>query len=192
MKNKNFILLILLSWIGLYACEKDPPPNVYPPPVDYTKLPPETQTGANTFGCLVDGKVGVPRVPLLAVTYQDISALISEKNGTGSGGVSCNLVDLETQQDNSLSISFGSTLFSTGQRCDPITGVAARFKLTNGDRYLSIYRHSDENCVTITRFDTINNIISGTFNFVVYDDSVHIEHKTVISDGRFDVKYAEQ
>jgi hypothetical protein len=192
MKNKNFILLILLSWIGLYACKKDPPPNVYPPPVDYTKLPPETQTGANTFGCLVDGKVWVPRVPLLAVTYQDISALISEKNGTGSGGVSCNLVDLETQQDNSLSLTIGKTLFETGKFCDPLIGVGMQFKDTNGKWYQSNYHHQSQNCVTITRFDTTNNIISGTFNFVVYDDTIHIERKIVISDGRFDVKYAQQ
>ncbi|MGD5408184.1 hypothetical protein QUS89_23100, partial [Xanthomonas citri pv. citri] len=58
------------------SCRKNKPANA----VD--QLPPETQTGANTFGCLIDGKVFVPRdgngKPGLFVQYVDL--------GTGPGG----------------------------------------------------------------------------------------------------------
>lgn len=51
---KSFLIiaagLVLLS----SGCRKNKPVN----PID--QLPPETQTGANTFGCLVDGEIFKP------------------------------------------------------------------------------------------------------------------------------------
>ena len=39
------------------SCNK----NEIPPTDNPPQLPPETQTGANTFGCLVNGKVWLPK-----------------------------------------------------------------------------------------------------------------------------------
>ena len=74
MKRINFLLFFLLLSALLFTsakCRKDKNNN----PVD--QLPPETQTGANTFGCLVDGKVFKPAGsslsgPNLAGIYQYI------------------------------------------------------------------------------------------------------------------------
>jgi hypothetical protein len=185
------LALLLCTWM---ACKKDPlPPYTGPQPIDYTVLPPATQTGAGTFGCLVDGEVWVPRVPLGTVTYRDISALISEKDGSGGGGITCNLVDIEKQIDNSLSISTGVTNFETMKFCYPdYPIVRLMFRKTNGQWYLSQYFDIDENCLTITRFDTLNNIISGTFSFTAYKDSIDKNDKIKITDGRFDLKYSSQ
>ncbi len=50
------LLLIIASFVLLSSsCRKPKPVN----PVD--QLPPETQAGANTFGCLIDGKVFIPK-----------------------------------------------------------------------------------------------------------------------------------
>ena len=49
MKNK-FLLAVFLVFIG---CSSDSNPE--------DGLPKETQTGANTFGCLIDGKLYKPR-----------------------------------------------------------------------------------------------------------------------------------
>ena len=194
--KKLLLAALPILWVTLlfYACRKDNlEPGTYPAPIDYTVLPPATQTGANTFGCLVDGEVWVPRVPLLAVTYRDISSHVSEKNGTGAGGVTCNLVDLDKRIDNWLSISFGNNYFQTKQFCFPTNiGVTAHFKKTNGDGYLSNYFDTDENCITITKLDTTNNIISGTFQFTMYNDTINKNDKVIITDGRFDLKYSAQ
>ncbi len=191
---KKLLFTLLAFTVFLISCHKDKTePSPPYQPIDYTVLPPETQTGANTFGCKVNGEVWVPRVPLLAVTYRDIDALISEKDGTGGGGITCNLVDIEHQIDNSLSISTGITLFKEGKLCypsSPIIGV--RFKKTDGKRYLSKYFDIDENCLNITKFDTLNNIISGTFKFTAYNDTINKNDKIVITDGRFDLKYTPQ
>ena len=51
MKMKKYIL-ILFSIVSLWSCTED---NT----VDITVMPPATTTGANTFGCLVDGWIYV-------------------------------------------------------------------------------------------------------------------------------------
>jgi hypothetical protein len=53
MKN----LLLLLVTLSLSCCSKDDNKPVNP--ID--QLPPATQTGANTAGCLVDGKAFLPK-----------------------------------------------------------------------------------------------------------------------------------
>jgi hypothetical protein len=64
-----FVLAIGFTLSGM-QCEKDQ--NI--PEID--KLPPATQTGANTFGCMVDGKAFMPRKsgwfggPVLQCSYQ--------------------------------------------------------------------------------------------------------------------------
>ena len=50
MKTKILIFLTILSLVG---CSKDDTT----PPEPALLLPPETQTGANTFGCLINGKL---------------------------------------------------------------------------------------------------------------------------------------
>lgn len=50
---KHFFLL-LLTTITLSCCSSDDDNN------NGDQLPPETQTGANTAGCLVDGQVFLP------------------------------------------------------------------------------------------------------------------------------------
>ena len=56
--KRTFLLICSLLFITLTAnkCKKDKTPEN---PVD--QLPPETQIGANTFGCLVNGKVYIPK-----------------------------------------------------------------------------------------------------------------------------------
>jgi len=51
---KNILLLTISFFLLSSSCKKNKPTN----PVD--QLPPETQTGANTFGCLINGEVFKP------------------------------------------------------------------------------------------------------------------------------------
>ncbi|TXT34444.1 MAG: hypothetical protein FD136_331 [Chitinophagaceae bacterium] len=51
---KSFLIIAVSFVLLSSSCRKNKPVN----PID--QLPPETQTGANTFGCLVDGGVFKP------------------------------------------------------------------------------------------------------------------------------------
>src|SRR6478609_7104865 len=62
MRNQNYhpmkrLFLLLITSLTLSCCEKDKPSK---PVIEVDKLPPATQTGANTIGCLLDGKVFKP------------------------------------------------------------------------------------------------------------------------------------
>ena len=53
MKN---IILIIITFFTLISCNKDEENAI----AEIDKLPPATQIGANTFGCLLDGKAFLP------------------------------------------------------------------------------------------------------------------------------------
>ena len=55
MKN---LLLLFLTTFALSCCNKDDNPK---PKTELEKLPPATQTGANTAGCLVNGVAFLPK-----------------------------------------------------------------------------------------------------------------------------------
>ena len=195
MKKTSVLTILSMIALWLTSCYKDLPNDDSPyQPIDYTVLPPITRIGANTFGCLVNGEVWVPRVDILAFdpTRYDMIATVDERNGTGVVRIDCTLLDLDLGQDDWLEIISGPTFFQAVQNCDPIVGVSAQLKITSGQGYQSSYHSSSDNCVTITRIDTANNIISGTFQFVLYNDFTNLNDKITITEGRFDMPYRPQ
>jgi hypothetical protein len=184
--KKEIILLLLLLAIGstwLLSCTKDPPPNTNPPPIDYTVLPPITQTGANTFGCLVNGEVWVPRVELW-VPWYDLAASFSEKDGSGIGSITCRL--LTEDQDDFMQVVFGPTLLKTGEYFGGVNYASLR--IGSMPRYKSSPLDSLLNRVSVTLIDTTQNIISGTFQFILRN-SQGPPDIIMITDGRFDMRY---
>jgi hypothetical protein len=186
------LLLVSLLALWLLGCGKEEPiPPPQPPPEDYTKLPPETQEGKNTFGCMIYNQVWVPRVPIGSITVVAKSARVFEKKPEGNGSISCRLISKDPYIDDAIIITFGPTMFMNGTSCDPNPRISAQYKRFS-TLYQSTYRYSPNNCVTITHIDTIKNIVSGTFAFDLYRDSININDKIVITDGRFDLKYSPQ
>ena len=57
MKQKFYFhsILLLFVFLSFGGCKKHKTNN------SVDQLPPETETGANTFGCLVNGKVFIPK-----------------------------------------------------------------------------------------------------------------------------------
>jgi hypothetical protein len=170
MKTSNSILFILVLctvFLGS-SCKKD-------------KLTKETQTGANTFSCKVDGKI-----------------FKSPENGELFGGKPVFVSNLPTD---------GFTILGKGPRDDygikafiliklPYLKATGTYQLNNyfnGQYKINyaggpLYKTNDSHtgAVNITRCDTVNKIYSGTFSFNAIDDNTG---KVVnITDGRFDVK----
>ncbi|HZY37199.1 MAG TPA: DUF6252 family protein [Mucilaginibacter sp.] len=155
-------------------------------PVDQLSLlPPATQTGANTFGCLVDGAAFVPknisivRGPVLrceySLTAQGYVFYITSAVDAGNG--MANAIDIRTD---SLKISEGETLSLT-KSFTP--GLAAA---GYGDQSNYTTNANATGQLNITHLDTLNQIVSGTFHF----NAVSKGGDTVkITNGRFDVHY---
>ncbi len=179
---KTTLLLVALTFLNCTSTDA---------PQD--QLPPITQTGANTFGCIINGKVLMP------------------KDSRGSlGGVNPrNGITAEYDSNNNFIIDAGNFRDNNGDRIYiyiyNLTSIGTySFGLSTGQSsptFEPTYSHSwsiisqtskfisnaNSGIVKITQFDTSNKIVSGTFNnltLVNIDDSNDIIQ---ITDGRFDI-----
>ncbi len=168
--------LLLAALLGLSQCKKSHPVSA---------LPPETQTGANTFGCLVNGQPWTPQGNNGSSNYS-VSYDPTYRKGTLNVGcyryIGSGANDFQTVGFFSDSIP-GKGIYSLavakhqeGLFTD-LTKTTCQFP--GSDPY---YRRGS---LTITRLDLKVGIVSGTFAFTLYKpgcDSVRI------TQGRFDRK----
>ena len=153
-------------------------------------LPPITDTGANTFGCLVDGKVFRPGGAQLSggslqCNYQFFNNSyyfgLAGRNQTGG-----NLLTSVGIYTDSLRIFEGNKL-SLKLR-DKGNPSGSYFKAISAYQYelYSTGNNLNTGELWIKKLDTINQIVSGTFWF----DAVNANgQKVQIREGRFDVRY---
>jgi hypothetical protein len=187
MKN---LLLLLLTTFALNSCNNDDnKPST--PKTELEKLPPATQTGANTAGCLINGKAFLP------------------KGYYPSGNLSCNYIDgkdfslriseriMEGPSDNIRSV------FIISENQNLHDNVAVTFLLNNRElnskygTYIinaaappNTDYYSTNSIVTgefvITNHNFNQAIISGTFWF----DAINSNgEKVEVREGRFDMHY---
>ena len=172
------LLLILLTTFTLNCCNNDDDK----PKTELEKLPPATQTGANTFGCLLDGKAFLPgNFPNASNCFYQLvdgeyyfalnTSKINEDNLLVSIGLITNAKQIEQNEEYILEENIPSNAF--GQY-----GLEGIFTTTDGTT------HTGE--LTITKLDDINHIVSGTFWFDIVDFQGN-SHQ--IREGRFDMQY---
>jgi hypothetical protein len=181
------ILVLLFTCFCFTQCKKNSTN-----PID--QLPPSTQTGANTFGCLINGQAFTPggsslSGPDLAGIYQ---YLIS---GTPNGYTFAIDGSNKSNPCNITGVGFGfdSVSISTGTyplrfRKNGQGGGGYRLLQCNAADVLLYTNDSIGGQLTITRFDLSNQIASGTFWFDVLDNN---GDTIKITDGRFDVHFTE-
>ena len=177
----NKLVLLTLPLALLLGCKKDDPDPA-------SQLPPATQTGANTFGCLLNGQPWTPNgnngVPNLIATYDP---------GYLGGALQIKAYRLIGPDKNVLQgLTFGASRVARTGNYDFV------LKGENGANYTdsglppacNYYGESPrltyrKGQLTITRLDLQAGIVSGTFAFTLYQpgcDSVRV------TQGRFDKK----
>jgi hypothetical protein len=151
------------------------------------KLPAATQTGANTFGCLVNGKAWVAQTdckylcdPAFKIYYDNMLG--------GYMALSAKLQDSKNNIDQEIDIVFKLTNFKNYFFF--IKGnnhLNIRFLNYNGNTYNTVVDPTvNGNCqVQLTHYDLQTGIISGTFEF--YLTKPNCENISV-TNGRFDYK----
>ncbi len=169
--KKLATLIFVITFLG--SCiHKEPEP--------IEKIPDLTTEGKNTFGCLVNNSVWIPKVKCeswFGPCPVEKSVYIISNDSVK------NIVDIIVQK------------FEKNKVMETI-----RFKINNvtttGNYKLSKIREEDfllfgkfhkidttRSGVIVVNFDTINRIISGKFNFISRNDSL------IITNGIFDLKY---
>ncbi len=174
------LILLLVLTATISCCNKD---DDNPPPDPVGQLPPATQTGAGTFGCLLDGEVFLPgNVPnKLDCVYQFVNggyyfSLQGSKRDSNNNVI---LIGLSTKN---MEIN-ASTTYMLKENIDQSAYGTYFF---NTDFNYTNQIETGE--LKITKLDFDNHIVAGTFWFDV-KDSNGIVHK--IRDGRFDVRFTE-
>lgn len=183
-------LLFFISLLFMTACSNDDETS-------QRKLPPETQTGANTFGVTINGKVYVPRDP----TGVNVGGATPKGMRLLGGGIGPNDYTEIVVVDGASAVGFKmvihfKNLSGTGtyllyksnfqDGVDSWTSNNIHFKIW--DSKISSYAYygsiDDDGVITITRLSS--GIISGIFSgkFVRYDKPTEF---ITITDGRFDI-----
>ena len=182
MKN---LLLLLLTTFAISCCNKGDDDQ---PKTELEKLPPATQTGANTFGCLLDGEVFKP-----GLTNNSYNCFYQLVDGEYYFAVTAN----NTKNNVLKAISVGTEKLSISQG-QTLTLLERAYGNANGRYFIGSnitgivenYYTSTENTgeLKITKLDFTNNIVSGTFWFDVKDNKGVIHQ---IRNGRFDMQFTQ-
>ena len=177
--NTIRILKLLLTITLIISCGNDDDQSTNP--ID--QLPAATQTGANTFGCLLDGKAFLPRggTNPLDCVYQFVNggyyfALQGNKRDFENNyfAISCSTENLEILDNQTYN------LIENGQE-----NAFGRYTFNTLD-YFTSQTHTGE--LTITKLDQVNQVVSGTFWFDVIDSNGTVHQ---IREGRFDMQYTQ-
>ena len=186
MKLIRSIALSVVSLIMLSSsCKK----HTIPPGNQLSLLPPATQTGANTFGCLVNGQAFVPGGSVFngapfqcnyIYTGGGYYLTVAADNKGGDGTIT----DIVLGTD-SLAVSQGQTLLFKRSASG---NAQASYNLVYAHGGLTSYitKNPASGQLIISRFDPDKQIVSGTFYF----NAVNATGNTVnVTDGRFDMPY---
>jgi hypothetical protein len=183
MKKYYFILALIL--LSLTACKKDKHING-PGTPPQQQLPPITTEGKNTFGCLVNGEVWLPEVkPFQMFVYPLTSGYEFELFHVAANKLVKNSQDEFIFAD---VIVLNANLNSTGSIIlNNLNNSYARYSnILTGCSYE--VDSIQTGTLNILKYDTINFIISGTFEFTVGTGGCDT---IKITEGRFDLKYAQ-
>ena len=178
---KNILLVALLPLLLAASCKKDKLAD------ELSKLPPATQTGANTFGCLVNGKAWVPEggcflCPSVLKFYYDVS---------DGGQFSISAVINSGDKEENLVIGVDSCRYRLRHTYIKSAKNPLRFAYYNKKHpncQWSTRLNDNVVCngnITFTNFSPNEGLFAGSFNFTL--QLMGCETIT-ITEGRFDAK----
>lgn len=166
-------ILIVVTLFLLMSCEKQ----------DMNVLPKETQTGRNTFGCMINNQLFIGGGYYSYIGYSPLSAEYNRNNKTLA------IFSVSKIYTDKASGSMGLMI------ANPVEGSTQ--KLSHATYIVDVlgcyqYLILNEGEVYLTKFDTINKIVSDRFSFkgkcAGHGDDFKVNGDSVqITQGRFDV-----
>ncbi|HEX8328707.1 MAG TPA: hypothetical protein VF629_14285 [Hymenobacter sp.] len=182
MPRKLLLYAALLTLTQCSKCKDDPRPRD-----PAAQLPPATQTGAGTFGCLVNGQAYTPKgsngMSNFYVSYNPTfrggafgieTYRVENKDLTRYLNTDAAPVNSVGSYSLNLGAGVGEVLYSSGE------GALCGFMYDSRDM---TYRKAT---LIITRFDKSNRIVAGTFDAVIARTGCDT---LKITQGRFDAKF---
>jgi hypothetical protein len=157
-----------------WSCEKE-------------KLPKPTEQGRNIFGCKIDDKVFVSKDAVTVPVLKGLTPYYDEPTRTMriNAGEPPDKDNNRYQRYVSLSVSglqIGENHLNESNKAQLVIS-----KINQPDAYYETDNVTG-GTISITRLDTLENIISGTFSFLAapkQNTGINIK----VTDGRFDIRY---
>ena len=197
MKTQLFTTLFWGSLLFLVSCSNK---SDYQPFVP--SLPPITQSGANTFGCYIDGVLLTPRdgtgglygTPKGMVfsgsgdppnyTYNEIRT--QDYTGETGGILRIHITDLHQNGEGTFTIKESNC--EDGIDASPSLNIHCRIIDKASQTYKWYCSIENAGTLRITRYDLDNRILSGTFSCTMQNRD-HPNERIEITQGRFDIKW---
>ncbi|MFZ6010534.1 MAG: hypothetical protein ACOYXT_09315, partial [Bacteroidota bacterium] len=142
----NLFILLFASLIGCEQCEDDL--------TELEKLPPATQEGKNTFGCLVNGKAWVTKTSIAAAAFYQGGLL----------HIGANMAS----PDETIRLSLGEKKSSIEQGKvyslnDPFIATAEFYRGLDYMQCDYSFEYTYSGTISITKLDKFEYIFSGEF-----------------------------
>jgi hypothetical protein len=178
MKKLFLLLIFTFPLWGLGGCEKDD--NKPSNPID--QLPPATQTGAGTFGCLVNGVPYVDNSGFFNCFYQLVDG--EYYFGIGSDNEQAGLTQIIIGSNKKPIVT--NIINQLNENTDMNFYGEIKVKNVSGDY---VTTNKEDGTLIFTKFDVDSQVVSGTFEFSLQiPDTGQIIH---ITEGRFDSHFTQ-
>jgi hypothetical protein len=153
-----------------------------------------TREGKNIFGCKVNGEVWIPYFQCgvidLFTQCKELHSVVSNVDSTSKLPLDVELSasrELEMGGGSFSSFIIGARILKTGKFDSSFIVTYFRDSVSYYPQYPLNYA---SNAITVTKLDTVNQIISGTFYFTLYGPYGPTNGDSIlVTDGRFDVTY---
>nr|WP_294774089.1 hypothetical protein [uncultured Flavobacterium sp.] len=189
---KNLITLLLVAFLSGCSTDSNNPES---------QLPPITHSGANTFGCLIDGRLFIPRDGTGTWAGPDSAVSIYGDPSGNNQYTEIEVRDYKSERTAKLlihiqnlhQIGIGNYIINESNGMSDIDGPNHTYlycrvfnQSTNSYQYYRSYENSGS--INISRYEITPNVsffISGTFNCSV-KNSANPNDIIEITNGRFD------
>ena len=174
----------MLMLICAAGCKKSKPSVAL---TEFEKLPPITQTGANTFGCLADGKAWVAQRNDCSIFCEPSFKVLYDGGNGGNLGITALSINLQEGVNQGILIGFDSTNFKSQFIYNQNNSLSIGFTFINNSQYTRSWDSSVlcTGSINLTTYNLQTGIVSGTFEFILSKPNTEA---IIVSHGRFDKK----
>ena len=192
---------LLVLFLALASCSKNNDTLQTP----QEQLPQITTIGANTAGCIINGKILIPKngeqqfggspkyglninaginfnEPIIGDDYWQLE--IANKKDSNSAGIILWIKNMQNGNSDYILGQSNGELYTDGPNNNQII---AGIKENGVNK--TYWSGTNSGIIKITRFDYLNGIYSGIFNVTLYNKDNPLE-TIQVTDGRFDINVA--
>lgn len=192
---KHLLLALIIGFTAMGCRDRETEPQ--------DQLPPITQHGANTAGCIINEQIIIPKngmgtIPGSGIAY-GLRTIIDSDPNFPQKILSLEMTISNMQKKNDYTffmhldtIEIPKTYYTMSiKKCNPVCTIEIPYvrvtKFNNEGKAEKFYYSDKNSCkIILTKVDFQRGILAGTFSGEVYNEQDKND-KVSVTDGRFDI-----